>query len=184
MSEIYQIEDLEWDNNSTGNAVREAILHLPTLQDEECTELFDTIEELGLDDHQPVAALIGLAPDANSLWADLRVGELKTLLALAMDDEDAIREGCQWIRHFEQISDERRRVYRCIEALLDMDDVEGYSPNIGLLYGATALQQAQALLDGSLRFWGIEAPTLELHGCDTHQRLLAAYRKVHPTLAA
>ncbi len=184
MSEIYQIEDLEWDNNSTGNAVREAILHLPTLQDEECTELFDTIEELGLDDHQPVAALIGLAPDANSLWADLRVGELKTLLALAMDDEDAIREGCQWIRHFEQISDERRRVYRCIEALLDMDDVEGYSPNIGLLYGATALQQAQALLDGSLRFWGIEAPTLELHGCDTHQRLLAAYRKVHPTLQA
>jgi ribosomal protein S12 methylthiotransferase accessory factor len=184
MSEIYQIEDLEWDNNSTGNAVREAILHLPALQDEECTELFDTIEELGLDDHQPVAALIGLAPDAASLWADLRVGELKTLLALAMDDEDAIREGCQWIRHFEQISDERRRVYRCIEALLDMDDVEGYSPNIGLLYGATALQQAQALLDGSLRFWGIEAPTLELHGCDTHQRLLAAYRKVHPTLAA
>ena len=182
MSEIYQIEDLEWDNNSTGNAVREAILHLPDLEDEECTELFDTIEELGLDDHQPVAALIGLAPDAGSLWADLRVGELKTLLALAMDDEDAIREGCQWIRHFEQISEERRRVYRCIEALLDMDDVAGYSPNIGLLYGEKALQQAQGLLDGTLRFWGITAPTLELHGCDTHQRLLAAYRKVHPTL--
>ncbi|MGB3917293.1 YcaO-like family protein [Thiothrix litoralis] len=182
MSEIYQIEDLEWDNNSTGNAVREAILHLPDLDDEECTELYDTIEELGLDDHQPVAALIGLAPDAGSLWADLRVGELKTLLALAMHDEDAIREGCQWIRHFEQISDERRRAYRCIEALLDMDDVEGYSPNIGLLYGATALQQAQGLLDGSLRFWGIAAPTLELQGCETHQSLLAAYRKVHPGL--
>lgn len=184
MSEIYQAEDLEWDNNSTGNAVREAILHLPDLEDEECTELFDTIEELGLDDHQPVAALIGLAPDAGSLWADLRVGELKTLLALAMDDEDAIREGCQWIRHFEQINDERRRVYRCIEALLDMDDVAGYMPNVGLLYGETALQQAQALLDGSVRFWGITAPTLELHGCDTHQRLLTAYRKVYPTLAA
>ncbi|SEA50320.1 ribosomal protein S12 methylthiotransferase accessory factor [Thiothrix caldifontis] len=183
MSEIYQVEDLEWDNNSTGNAVREAVLHLPDLEDEECTELFDTIEELGLDDHQPVAALIGLAPDAGSLWADLRVGELKTLLALVMDDEDAIREGCQWIRHFEQISDERRRVYRCIEALLDMDDVAGYAPNIGLLYGEKALQQAQALLDGSLRFWGIEAPTLELKGCDTHQRLLAAYRKVFPALA-
>ncbi len=184
MSEIYQVEDLEWDNNSTGNAVREAILHLPDLEDEECTELFDTIEELGLDDHQPVAALIGLAPDAGSLWADLRVGELKTLLALAMDDEDAIREGCQWIRHFEQINDERRRVYRCIEALLDMDDVAGYMPNVGLLYGETALQQAQALLDGSVRFWGISAPTLELHGCETHQRLLTAYRKVYPTLAA
>lgn len=184
MSEIYQVEDLEWDNNSAGNAVREAILHLPDLEDEECTELFDTIEELCLDDHQPVAALIGLAPDAGSLWADLRVGELKTLLALVMDDEDAIREGCQWMRHFEQINEERRRVYRCIEALLDMDDVAGYMPNVGLLYGETAMQQAQALLDGSMRFWGISAPTLELHGCDTHQCLLTAYRKVYPTLAA
>jgi ribosomal protein S12 methylthiotransferase accessory factor len=183
MSEIYQADDLEWDNNSTGNRVREAILHLPELGDDECVELFDTIEELGLDDHQPVAALIGLAPDAGSLWADLRVGELKTLLSLAMDDEDAAREGCQWIRHFEQINDERRRVYRCIEALLDMDDVDGYAPNLGLLYGETALQQARALLDGSLRFWGIAAPTLELQGCDTHQRLLAAYRKVYPGLA-
>jgi ribosomal protein S12 methylthiotransferase accessory factor len=182
MSEIYQAEDLEWDNNSTGNDLREAILHLPELDEEECVELFDALDEMGLDDHQPVAALIGLAPDAGSLWTDLRIGELKTLLALTIDDEEAIREGCQWIRHFEQINEDRRRVYRCIEALLDMDDAEGYVPNIGLLYGKTALQQAQALLDGSLRFWGIEAPTLELHGCDMHQRLLAAYRKVHPTL--
>jgi len=184
MSEIYQAEDLEWDNNSTGNAVREAILHLPELEDDECADLFDTIEELGLDEHQPVAALIGLAPDAGSLWADLRVGELKTLLALAMDDEEAIREGCQWIRHFEQINDDRRRVYRCIEALLEMDDPSDYAPNLALLYGATALQQAQWLLDGSLRFWGITAPTLKLHGCDMHQRLLAAYRKVHPRLVS
>jgi ribosomal protein S12 methylthiotransferase accessory factor len=184
MSEIYQVDDLEWDNNSTGNAVREAILHLPDLDDDACTDLFETIEELSLDEHQPVAALIGLAPDADSLWADLRVGELKTLLALAINDEDAIVEGCQWIRQFEQINDDRRRVYRCIEALLDMDDSADYTPNLALLYGETALQQAQGLLDGSLRFWGITAPTLELHGCDTHQRLLAAYRKVHPSLQA
>ncbi|MBU0657003.1 MAG: YcaO-like family protein [Gammaproteobacteria bacterium] len=184
MSEIYQAEDLEWDNNSTGNTVREAILHLPELDDDECAELFDTIEELGLDDHQPVAALIGLAPDAGSLWADLRVGELKTLLALAMDDEEAIREGCQWIRHFEQINDDRRRAYRCVEALLDMDEPEGYAPNLGLLYGETALHQAQALLDGSQRFWGIAVPTLELQGCHMHQKLLSAYHKIHRDLQA
>lgn len=184
MSEIYQADDLEWDNNSTGNAFREAILHLPELDEEQVVELFDLIEETGLDDHQPVAALIGLAPDAGSLWADLRIGELKTLLALVMDDEDAIREGCQWVRHFEQVNEDRRRVYRCIEALLDMEDADGYAPNIGLLYGAQTLRQAQALLSGELRFWGIEAPTLELHGCHTHQRLLEAYRKVHPALAA
>lgn len=185
MSDIYPVEDLEWDNNSTGNVLREAILHLPELDEEECADLFDTIDEMGLDDHQPVAALLGLAPDAGSLWADLRIGELKTLLALVMDDEDAILEGCQWIRHFEQINDDRRRVYRCIEALVEMgEDADGYAENMSLLFGTTAYQQAQALLSGELRFWGIASPTLELHGFNTHQRLLEAYRKVHPTLQA
>lgn len=183
-SEIYQVDDLEWDNNSIGNTFREAILNLPELNEEQCVELFDLIEETGLDEHQPVAALIGLAPDAGSLWADLRVGELKTLLALAVHNEDAIIEGCQWIRHFEQINDDRRHVYRCIEALLTMEDPDAYAANTSLLFGETAYQQAKALLSGELRFWGITAPTLELHGCETHQRLLAAYRKVHKGLAS
>lgn len=182
MSEIYQVEDLEWDNNNTGNSLRAAILHLPDLSEEECADLYEEMQDLGLDDHQPVAALVGLAPDAGTLWADLRVGELRTLLALVMQDDEAIREGCQWSRHFEQLSEDRRRVYRCIEALLDMDDAEDYAPNLALLYGATALHQAQSLLSGEWRFWGIEAPTLALHGFALHQKLLDAYRKVHPDL--
>ena len=183
MSEIYQIDDLDWDNNSTGNPLREAILNLPNLSEEECADLLADIDDLGLDDHQPVAALIGLAPDAGSLWADLRVAELRTLLALVLKEEEAIREGCQWVRHFEQLNEERRRVYRCIEALLDMDNPEDYADNMVLLYGQTCYEQARDLLSGKLRFWGISAPTLELQGFDMHQRLLAAYRKVHPELA-
>ena len=183
MSEIYQIDDLDWDNNSTGNPLREAILNLPNLSEEECADLLADIDDLGLDDHQPVAALIGLAPDAGSLWADLRVAELRTLLTLVLEEEEAIREGCQWVRHFEQLNEERRRVYRCIEALLDMDNPEDYADNMVLLYGQTCYEQARDLLSGKLRFWGISAPTLELQGFDMHQRLLAAYRKVHPELA-
>ena len=183
MSEIYQIDDLDWDNNSTGNPLREAILNLPNLSEEECADLLADIDDLGLDDHQPVAALIGLAPDAGSLWADLRVAELRTLLALVLKEEEAIREGCQWVRHFEQLNEERRRVYRCIEALLDMDNPEDYADNMVLLYGQTCYEQARDLLSGKLRFWGISAPTLELQGFDMHQRLLAAYRKVHSELA-
>ena len=174
MSEIYQIDDLDWDNNSTGNPLREAILNLPNLSEEESADLLADIDDLGLDDHQPVAALIGLAPDAGSLWADLRVAELRTLLTLVLEEEEAIREGCQWVRHFEQLNEERRRVYRCIEALLDMDNPEDYADNMVLLYGQTCYEQARDLLSGKLRFWGISAPTLELQGFDMHQRLLAA----------
>jgi len=179
MSEIYPVDDLEWENTSVGNAVRNAILHLPQLDDEECADLLATLNDLGLDDQRPVAGLIGLAPDAGTLWEDLRVGELKTLLALAVGDEEAIREGCDWIRHFEQLNEQRRRVYRCIESLLNLEDGTRYTDALRHLYGADALQQALALLDGELRFFGLTAPGTALEGCDMHQRLLAAYRKAN-----
>ena len=66
----------------------------------------------------------------------MRVGELKTLLALAIGDEEAIREGCEWIRHFEQLNAQRRKVYRCIESLLNLDDAARYSDALKHLYGA------------------------------------------------
>lgn len=182
MSEIYPSEDLEWDNNNTGAALRAAILNLPELDDDECSDLLETLEELALDNIQPIAALIGLAPDQGSLWADLRVGELKALLALAIGNTEATLEACNWIYLFAQVSPERQRVYRCIETLLKLDNASAYTDNLALLYGADTLQQAQGLLSGTVRFWGIDAPDVQLHGCQMHQRLLEAYRKVHPEL--
>ena len=173
------MDDLEWENTSTGNAVRPAILRLSQLDDGECADLLAVLEELGLDDQRPVAGLIGLAPDPGTLWEDLRVGELKALLALAVGDEEAIREGCDWVRHFEQIDPARRRVYRCIEALLNLDENARYRSALEHLYGAEALDQGRALLDGELRFFGIPAPGMQLAGCDMHWRLLEAYGKVH-----
>jgi len=178
MSEIYPLDDLEWNNNSVGNQLHQAILHLPQLDDGEIRDLLDTLNELGLDDQRPVAALIGLAADAGSLWQDLRVGELKALLALAIQDVDAAREGCQWVRHFEQLNPARRLVYRCIETLLEMANAKNYSDSLLSLYGADTLETAQAMLRGERRFFGLQAPGLDLAGCEMHQRLLAAYRKL------
>ena len=179
MSEIYPVDDLEWENNSVGNDIRPAILRLPDLSDDECGELLDALNELGLDDQRPVAALIGLAPDAGSLWQDLRVGELKTLLALALGDEEGIREGCDWINHFEQLNEQRRRVYLCIESLLKLGDAAPYGDALNHLYGAGTLQQAKGLLNREHRFFGLHAPGMSLEGCDMHQNLLTAYGKVH-----
>ena len=100
MSEIYPIDELEWENNSNGAAIRPAILNLAELDDDQCGQLLDTLNELNLADARPVAALIGLTADAGSLWADLRVGEVKSMLALAVGDVEAIREGCEWVRQF------------------------------------------------------------------------------------
>ena len=179
MSEIYPIDDLEYENNSVGNPIRPAILHLSDLDDDECKDMLETLNELGLADQRPVAALIGLAPDAGSLWKDLRVGELKLLLALALSDEEATREGCDWVRNFAQLNAQRRRVYRCIESLLNLSDAALYTDALHQLYGVQALQQAQALLTREQRFFGLHSPGLDLEGCDMHQRLLAAYGKLH-----
>ena len=182
MSEIYPVDDLEFENNSFGNDIREAILYLPELDDEECADLLDTLNESGIADQRPVAALIGLAPDAGSFWEDLRVGELKTLLALACGNEEATREGCDWIHHFAQINGERRRIYRCIESLLKLCDSGEYEPYysaLSSLYGAATLSSAEALIKREQRFFDIETPGLELKGCTMHHRLLEAYAKVH-----
>ena len=182
VSEIYPVDDLEYENNSLGNELREAILYLPDLDDEECADLLDTLNESGLADQRPVAALIGLATDAGSIWEELRVGELKILLALAIGNDEAIREGCDWIHHFEQIAPERQRVYRCIESLVklgDAGDYDAYRSALADLYGAATLRQAEALLDRQQRFFGIDAPCAELRGFDLHHRLLEAYEKVH-----
>ncbi|MCE5182827.1 MAG: YcaO-like family protein [Betaproteobacteria bacterium] len=181
MSEIYPVDDLEWENNSIGNIIRPAILHLSDLDENECADLLESLNELGLDDQRPVAAIIGMAADADSLWRDLRVGELKTLLALAIGNEEAVREGCDWIHHFEQLDQRRRNVYRCIENLLDMTDTVPYRNALLHLYGADTLQQAQALLDRKQHFFGLQSPGMALAGCDMHQRLLAAYNKLHAT---
>ena len=93
MSEIYPVDDLEWENNSSGNTLRPAILNLPELDDDACAELLDTLNASSFDEQRLVRELIGLAADPGTLWEDLRVGELKTLLALACGDQESIREG-------------------------------------------------------------------------------------------
>ena len=186
MSEIYPIDDLEWNNNSIGNQLNPSLLNLPNLDDEELADLLDTLDELGLDDQRPVPALIGLAEDAWSLWHDLRVGELKLLIALAIQDEEATREGCQWVRQFDQLDEERRKVYRCVETLLNLreaksSDLQDYRDSLLSLYGNYSLDTAVAMLRGEERFFGLDAPGMDLTGCVTHQRLLAAYRKLPQT---
>ncbi len=129
-----------------------------------------------------MAALIGLAPDSGTLWEDLRVGELRTLLALACSDETELGEGLEWILHYAQINPQRRRIYQCIDAMVRLDDAalaDACAEPLRQLYGEAAVAQAAALLDGSQRFFAIGAPGPDLRGCHMHQRLLEAYAKVY-----
>ncbi|OYZ39671.1 MAG: hypothetical protein B7Y31_07615, partial [Novosphingobium sp. 16-62-11] len=141
VSEIYPFEELEFENNSVGNLIRPALARLPELSDDECDELLDLITELELADDRLVPVLIGLAPDADSPWTDLRIGELKLLLALALGDDEAILEGCTWIAQYGQRSEARLKVYRCIADLAQLDAPTYFEPALALLYGRETLEQ-------------------------------------------
>ena len=178
VSEIYPFEELEFENNSVGNLVRPALARLPELDDDACAELLDLIGELELADDRLVSVLIGLAPDADSPWTDLRVGELKLLLALAIGDDEAILEGCTWIAQYGQRSEARLKIYRCIADLVQLADPDPFEPALALMYGRETLEQAFALFNQDERFFGLTQLGSNFEGSAIHQRLLEAYRKV------
>ncbi len=178
VSEIYPVEELEFENNSVGNLIRPALARLPDLTEEECAALFDQMVELELADDRLVTVLIGLAPDATSPWMDIRVGEIKLLLALAIGDDEAILEGCTWIAQYGQRSDARLKVYRCIADLVQLDDPNPFEPALTLMYGRETLEQAFALFNQEARFFGLTLLGSDFEGSTIHQRLLEAYRKV------
>jgi ribosomal protein S12 methylthiotransferase accessory factor len=178
MSEIYPVEDLEWENNSVGNQIRPALVRLSSLTDSQAKDLLADLQTLNLNDERPLWEILGLAIPVGTSWKELRIGELKTLLALATGDKEAVLEGCDWIHHYKQMNPARRLVYRCIENLLQFDEPSAYEESLSLLYGADSLRQAKALINREERFFGLEDLGENMEASTMHQSLLAAYDKL------
>lgn len=184
MSEIYPVEDLEWENNSVGNRLRPALVRLQTLGEDESTALLAELQTLNLNDERPLWEILGLAIPLGTPWKQLRVGELKTLLALAVGDEDAIREGCDWVHHYGQMAPARHLVYRCIESLMSLEDTTAFDRPLDMLYGTETVRQARALLDRTEKFFGLETLGEDMEGSAMHRTLLEAYDKLFAKTAA
>ena len=110
MSEIYPVEDLAWEINSVGNQIRPALVKLAALSDAESADFLNELQTLNLNDERPLWEILGLAIPVKTAWKELRIGEFKTLLALAIGDEDATREGCDWIHHYQEMNPARRPI--------------------------------------------------------------------------
>ncbi|CAN1508902.1 COG1944 Uncharacterized conserved protein [Methylophilaceae bacterium] len=184
MSEIYPVEELQWENNSVGNLIRPYAIKLQSLSHAESAELLSTLLDLDLADELPVTTLIGLCADPNSTWVDLRVGELKTLAAIACQSTDDILDGCAWIAQFNELPTERAKVYRCLSDLVQISvelahpDPALFKANLSLMYGAQTLNQAEKLLNQTEQYFGLINLGENMQGSRMHQQLLAAYGKV------
>ncbi len=170
ISEIYPVDDLIWENNNIGIDLRKAILN-PNKSPQDYETLIQQIEALNLDDQHPVAVLIGLPADKNSIFSDLRIAELMTLLALKINDRERVQEGCEWLLHFRQINPERLKIYQCINTLLQMNSMTKYGIALQKLYGTNVINKALSLIDGEDVF------PLE-SDWKMHDLLIEAYQKV------
>jgi ribosomal protein S12 methylthiotransferase accessory factor len=184
MSEIYPVEELQWENNSVGNLIRPYAIKLQSLSHAESAALLSTLLDLDLADELPVTTLIGLCADPNSTWVDLRVGELKTLASIACQSTDDILDGCAWIAQFNELPTERAKVYRCLSDLVQISvelahpDPALFKANLSLMYGAETVSQAEKLLNQTEQYFGLINLGENMQGSRMHQQLLAAYGKV------
>lgn len=183
MSEIYQPEDLNWDNNNAGVSVRERILGAHELSQEELMELHEELEEKGFDDMLLVSHGIGVIPDQGTGWADVRFGEFKAMLALAAKNYEQARAGVDWSLHFAPLKPERRLLYQCLKTLLEIEtddslNTNEYLPTVEKLYGKDLVEAAQNMINGFEKFDGLHESDMNLHGFEMHQKLVTSYEKL------
>lgn len=183
MSEIYQPEDLNWDNNNAGVTVRERILGAHELSQEDLMELHEELEEKGFDDMLLVSHGIGVIPDQGTGWADVRFGEFKAMLALAAKNYEQARAGVDWSLHFAPLKPERRLLYQCLKTLLEIEtddslNTNEFLPTVEKLYGKDLVDAAQNLINGFEKFDGLHESDMNLRGFEMHQKLVTSYEKL------
>ncbi len=182
MSDIYPVDELVWENNNEGALFREALLSLKQGDRDSWQALLIALEEGGFNDHAPVAQFIGLAPDPGTLWASVRLGEIKLMLCLALEDEQAL-EWVDWCLSLGQGDETQQRFYRCLRALLDIKwhserDYDDYRRGLAQMYGEQTVNEGIEIVEGKTVFHGLHTPGLSLQGFDRHQALLAGYEKL------
>ena len=189
MSEIYEVEDLQWSNNNEGAHYRAYLLSLDRMGPEGWESVLENIEEDDLLDVHKIAEFIGVAPDAGTRWATLQVGTLKGMLHLAIQEYEEAVIWNNWTLHMADISASERQHHNCLAALLEivMDDEKvfsQYKKSLELLYGVDTVTECIALIQGDKHFQGLHFPGLTLEGFEKHTALLEGYKKLQKAKAA
>ncbi len=187
MSDIYPVDDLHMANNAMGIHLRETFLALPASnwQPDDYLSLLAQLDEEGHDDYTRVRELLGIATGKDNGWSTLRVGELKSMLALAGGNTDLALVWVEWTQDFNSggLSAARANYYRCLHTLLLLTqeperDTAQYLPAFARMYGQETLDAALNAMHGKNCFYGLCTSDNNLTAFPAHQSLLAAYEKL------
>ena len=187
MSDIYPADDLIYANSNMGMDWREILLDLPHFHHDPETyqELLDELDEQGIDDATRVREFIGIVAPKASGWTTLRIGELKSMLYLALGDLEMALDWANWTYNMNSsvFTAERANYYRCLinslELFMDSQrDPQQYRIVFEKMYGKDAVAFAWSAIQGSNPFYNLPASDETLANFSEHQKLLAAYAKL------
>ena len=187
MSDIYPADDLIYANNNAGMDWREILLDLPHFHHETETyrELLTELDEQGIDDATRVREFIGIVAPPQSGWTTLRIGELKSMLHLALGELDSALDWANWTYNMNGsvFTPQRANYYRClinsIELFADENrDPQQYRMVFEKMYGKDTVDFAWNAVQGGNPFYDLLADDEQLTGFTAHQKLLAAYAKL------
>ncbi|QIW15741.1 ribosomal protein S12 methylthiotransferase accessory factor YcaO [Pasteurellaceae bacterium RH1A] len=188
MSNIYPADDLIYANNNMGMDWREILLDLPHFHHDKATyqELLDELDEQGIDDLTRVREFLGIVAEKGSALQTLRIGELKSMLHLALGNLEEALDWANWTANMNAsvFSPERNNYYRCLiqslELFLDEErEPEQYRMVFDKMYGKEDVAAAWRVIRGENPFDGLVATDESLENMQAHQKLLNAYRKLH-----
>lgn len=187
MSDIYPADDLIYANNNMGMDWREIILDLPHFHHDQETyqELLAELDEQAIDDAVRVREFIGIVAPKNSGWQTLRIGELKSMLYLALGDLENALEWATWTYQMNSsiFNAEQANYYRALinslELFLDENrDPAQYREVFNRMYGEKAVDFAWNAINGGNPFFLLPASDETLSNFNEHQKLLQAYEKL------
>lgn len=188
MSEIYSPDDLIWDNSNSAIGLRDPILNIQKGTPKVWDALLKNLSEEGYDDQQPIAALLGLLPEPGSTWDQLRVGELKCHLSLALHDLTKAWEWCGWVLEFSQ-NEKQLKSYKSLQHWIGFKLSSTYDPEqqravLTALFGEEEVAFSEAWVAGDIKFPGLTPPGSKLEGFGAHSRLLEAYDRLQKAKVA
>ena len=188
MSDIYPADDLIYANNNMGMDWREILLDLPNWHHnaETYTELLEELDAQNIDDATRIREFIGIVAPKTSGWTTLRVGELKSMLYLALGELEPALDWANWTLNMNSsvFSAERVNYYRALISIIELhlDDKRTptqYRTVFEKMYGKKAVEQAwNAVAEGGNPFYNLPSSDEELKNFKEHQALLNAYAKL------
>lgn len=186
MSEIYPVDDLVWHNNNAGMSMRQLGLKLGELTKNDCDTLLEQLDESGADESQLFCDLIGIVADSGSAFETLRVGELKALLTLSLQDLETALEWLNWTLAFNQLTQPRQHLLRCLSQCIHFSldpnrPLEQYKSVLLELYGSELLERCLKMASGEQIFNEFPSDNGDFNQFGMHSALLKIYSRMQNT---